>query len=451
MPTACLTAATFTRPDGSLAVRGLTWAVASGETWTVTGPGGSGKTSLAESLAGRTRLTAGEAALPKVEQIRLVGFRERSRRFDHLAHHHAERFNPTDPLLAVSVADYLATDPGELLDRLDVRRLLGRPMLTLSNGENRRVRLTRALAHRPTLLVLDEPTLGVDVTGRAVLGELLTERAAAGLATILTARPDRVPEWATHILDLGTGWQGLSADWPRPVVTDAAVDAPACVAGELIAEMRQVTVRHAGRIILDRVTWAIRRGERWAVIGPNGAGKSTLLSLLAGDHPQAFSNSVHLFGRRRGTGETVWELKRRIGFVSPEFHLCFGEPLTARRAIATGFGDTLVSRPTTPAQDAAVNRLLTAFGLANVADVPFARLPGGTQRLVLVGRAVVKEPDLLILDEPFQGLDADAVRQVRSWLANHLRPDQALVLVTHHLDELPPTTHTLRLDNGQVV
>ena len=200
------------------------------------------------------------------------------------------------------------------------------------------------------------------------------------------------------------------------------------------------------------MTWTVRRGERWHLAGPNGAGKSTLLSVVVGDHPQAYSNDVRLFGRRRGTGDTVWEVKRRIGFVSPEFYLTFGEPLTARRAAATGFTDTLVSPRTTPSQDAAVADLFAAFGLTGVAEVPFARLPGGAQRLVLLARALVKRPDLLVLDEPFQGLDADGLSRVRGWLAAHLRPEQALVLVTHHADELPAgLTHTLRLDGGRVV
>jgi molybdate transport system ATP-binding protein len=188
------------------------------------------------------------------------------------------------------------------------------------------------------------------------------------------------------------------------------------------------------------------------VLGPNGSGKTTLLSLVCGDHPQAYANDVRLFGRRRGTGESIWEVKRRIGLVSPELHLYFTEPLTAERTAATGFFDGVTDRPTTPDQDAAVGRLFAEFRLSDVAGRPFARLSTGQQRLVLLVRALVKVPELLILDEPFQGLDRPAIEYARGWLDGNLRTDQTLVFVSHHPDEVPRTvTRALRLDGGRVV
>jgi molybdate transport system ATP-binding protein len=219
-----------------------------------------------------------------------------------------------------------------------------------------------------------------------------------------------------------------------------------------IVELHNVTVSHGGRSILRDVTWTVRAGERWAAVGPNGSGKTTLLSLLCGDHPQAYSNDVRLFGRRRGTGESVWDVKRQVGLVSPEFHLYFTEPLTADRAAATGFFDAVVGHPTTPAQDAAVRGLFEAFGIAHLAGRPFRQLSTGEQRLVLLVRALVKRPPLLILDEPFQGLDADTMQRVRDWLDAHLGADQTLLFVSHHEDEIPPSvTRRLRLSEGNVV
>jgi molybdate transport system ATP-binding protein len=216
-------------------------------------------------------------------------------------------------------------------------------------------------------------------------------------------------------------------------------------------ELRNVTVAHGGRTILDDITWTVRAGERWAVVGPNGSGKTTLLSLLCGDHPQAYANDVRLFGRRRGTGESIWDVKRAVGLVSPELHLYFTEPLTAFRAAATGFFDVLTDRRTTPDQDAAVRRLFGRFGIAALADRRFTRLSTGEQRLVLLVRALVKRPPLVILDEPFQGLDTAAVELVRGWLDTHLGPEQTLIFVSHVPDEIPRTvTHTLRLDDGRV-
>ena len=189
------------------------------------------------------------------------------------------------------------------------------------------------------------------------------------------------------------------------------------------------------------------------MVGPNGSGKTTLLSLLCGDHPQAYANDIRLFGRRRGTGETIWDVKRNVGLVSPEFHLYFTEPLTAARAAATGFFDS----PRRPPHHAA-NRIRGCeicsrrSGSLTSRSRPFRCLSTGEQRLVLLARALVKRPPLVILDEPFQGLDADRVEMCRAWLDRELDEDQTLLFVTHELAELPRTvTRTLRLDRGRVV
>ena len=221
---------------------------------------------------------------------------------------------------------------------------------------------------------------------------------------------------------------------------------------ELIIALRDVTVTHSGHTILDHMSWSVRAGERWAVLGPNGSGKSTLLSLLCGDHPQAYSNDVRLFGRKRGSGETIWDVKRNVGLLSPEFHLYFTEPLTAARAAATGFFDTLADQPTTPEQDARVRELFAAFGITQLAGRTFTRLSTGEQRLVLLARALVKRPPLLILDEPFQGMDAASTARCRAWLETELGEDQTLLFVTHEPTELPRNvSRTLRLDRGRVV
>jgi molybdate transport system ATP-binding protein len=221
---------------------------------------------------------------------------------------------------------------------------------------------------------------------------------------------------------------------------------------EPVIEFDDVTVRYGDHAILDRVTWTVRRGERWAVFGPNGAGKTTLLSLVCGDHPQAYANRVRLFGRQRGSGESIWEVKTNVGLVSPELHLYFTAPLTADRVAATGFFDVLTDRPTTRDQDDTVRDLFAEFGISGLAGRPFARLSTGEQRLVLLVRALVKRPPLLVLDEPFQGLDGEAIARARRWLDDHLAPDQTLLFVTHYEEELPAgVTRRLRLDGGRVV
>ena len=187
-----------------------------------------------------------------------------------------------------------------------------------------------------------------------------------------------------------------------------------------------------------------RRAER--------LGQDDALSLLCGDHPQAYANDIRLFGRRRGTGETIWDVKRNVGLVSPEFHLYFTEPLTAERAAATGFFDARRRPP----DDAGAGRprARAVRGVRHRAPrgpAVQACLSTGEQRLVLLARALVKRPPLVILDEPFQGLDAERVELCRDWLDRELGDDQTLLFVTHELAELPRTvSRTLHLQRGMV-
>ncbi len=196
----------------------------------------------------------------------------------------------------------------------------------------------------------------------------------------------------------------------------------------------------------------MRAGERWAGLGPNGSGKTTLLSLICADHPQAYGNELFLFGERRGSGESIWDIKGRIGLVSPELHLYFSEPLTAARTAATGFFDVMTARPTTAEQDVRVRDLFAEFGIASLLDRSFAQLSTGEQRLVLLIRALVKKPPLLVLDEPFQALDAAMIRRARDYLDTRLRSDQTLLFVTHYAEEIPRTVdRRLRLKEGRIV
>src|SRR5262249_20191842 len=249
--------------------------------------------------------------------------------------------------------------------------------------------------------------------GRARVADLLGGLVAEGLRVVVICKPEMIPGWANNVLDLAEARRagGVSPPSERGRIGSAGgelggLPPPAPQDTLPIVELGDVSVSHGGKAILGGVNWTVRAGERWAVVGPNGSGKTTLLSLLCGDHPQAYSNDVRLFGRRRGTGESIWDVKRNVGLVSPELHLYFTEPLTAVRAAATGFFDVLADRPTTPEQDATARRLFEEFGITPLMDRVFTRLSTGEQRLVLLVRALVKRPPLVILDEPFQGLDA---------------------------------------------
>jgi molybdate transport system ATP-binding protein len=453
--------------DGRTILTDLSWTFREGENWAIVGPTGSGKTTFAEMLLGRHHTSDGVMRWPLLDRLRAAGrridypsqvishlsFKEESRLFSYVGHYYQQRFEFADSDEPLSLNQFLQTSKATLdeissvAERLGIATQLSQPFMTLSNGQTRRARLARALLAKPELLILDDPFIGLDSSGRTDLSELLAGLLRDGRRVVLICREDALPVWVTRVLRFGNRQvdsQGKSIDTTHSPSKRSAT-------GNAIVELSNVSVIHGNRAILDRVSWTVRAGERWAVVGPNGSGKTTLLSLLCGDHPQAYSNDARLFGRQRGTGETIWDVKRNVGLVSPEFHLYFTEPLTAERTVATGFFDVLADRTTTPEQTARVHELFAAFGISHLLPRKFRNLSTGEQRLVLLLRALVKRPPLLILDEPFQGLDVELVQRCRAWLDRELGEDQTLLFVTHDLQELPKCVdRVLRLESGCV-
>jgi molybdate transport system ATP-binding protein len=470
---------TIVRLGGVTTFRHLDWTVHDGESWAIVGPVASGKTTLAETIRGRHRLETGVVGWPFVERLRaegyaiawptdvihLVSFKEDSWLFSYGRHFYQQRFNfiePHDDLtLYAFLRSYISSLDDEIhaaAERLGLRECLPLSLIKLSNGQMRRARIAKALLSRPKLLILDEPFMGLDAAGRRDVAELLGNVLVDGVRLLLVTQPHAIPDWVTHVLELdrlAIRWQGPRSAYRAPALPPSEAPSaprPAIAAAEPIIELRNVTVAYGGRPALHEVTWTVCAGERWAVLGPNGSGKTTLLSLLCGDHPQAYSNDIRLFGRQRGSGESIWDIKRRIGLLSPELHLYFTEPLSAAEVAATGFFDVLAYRSTTLAQNVIIAELFDHFRLTPLADRPFSRLSTGEQRLVLLVRALVKQPLLLILDEPFQGLDVDAISRGREWLEQRLRPEQSLLFVSHVVEEIPScVSHRLRLEQGRII
>jgi molybdate transport system ATP-binding protein len=470
--------ATVVRATGEVVFEHLSWSMRERETWAIVGPTGSGKTALTELLQGRLRVSAGSIAWPLVHRLRAegrpiawpseivarVGFKEESRLFSYGRHYYQQRFNFIEPDDDLTLGQFLhaGTSTTEeaierVTTRLGIAHLRGLSFIKLSNGQTRRARIARALLGHPELLILDEPFVGLDADGRGEVADMLRQLVAEGTRLILITGSQTIPAWATHVLSLDDGrvtYAGPAADY-RPIVETSASTAQASSGAnpaEPIVVLRNVNVTHGGTQILRDVSWTVRAGERWALLGPNGSGKTTLLSLLCGDHPQAYANDIMLFGQRRGEGESIWDIKRRVGLVSPEMHLYFTEPLTAFEAAGTGFFDVLVKRATPSEQDERVRKLFAHFTIEDMADRPFARLSTGQQRIVLLVRSLVKDPPMLILDEPFQTLDAVTIARARLWIDDRVGADRTVIFVTHNEAELPTSvTRRLRLRAGMVI
>jgi molybdate transport system ATP-binding protein len=218
--------------------------------------------------------------------------------------------------------------------------------------------------------------------------------------------------------------------------------------------MVNVNVQYGDRSILKNISWEVKKGERWSISGPNGAGKSTLLSLITGDNTKAYANEIYLFDKRRGSGESIWDIKKKIGYVSPEMHVYFDYTATCFETVASGLFDSIgLFRALTAAQRDQVNQWVALFHLEAVQNKLLSLLSAGEQRLVLLARALVKNPPLLILDEPCQGLDQEHVQQFRLIIDDICRMfDTTLLYVSHYKEEIPEcVTHFMQIEEGEAV
>jgi len=471
----------------------LSLRIEAGQHWAVLGPSGAGKSTLLATLAGHYVLT-GAASYPLLaaappgppdpffswrKRVALVGPQAHFRASDNLGQlYYQQRYNAAAAEEVPTVREYLAAIPApagpvawpyeRVVETLRLSYLQDERLIKLSNGETQRLRLAAALLRQSRLLLLDAPLVGLDSATRAWFDEFLTLVAASGITLVMATAPGEVPALITHILVLeqqrvvqaGPKAQVLAALNPTPDAPPAldadelrALSVPlgaAPAAYHTLVSLRGVSIRYGDKVVLDNLSWTVKPGERWALTGPNGAGKSTLLSLLNGDNPQAYGKDITLFDRRRGTGESIWDIKRNIGYVSPELLQYFPGQLSARQVVETGFTDKLVPTAPTPTQRERAARWLRVLGLEASADQLLRQLPASQQRLVLVARALAKAPPLLLLDEPGQGLDAGQLAHFRAVLDGLCQATNvAVVYVSHYAHELPASlTRALRLAAG---
>lgn len=244
--------------------------------------------------------------------------------------------------------------------------------------------------------------MGLDVEHRQHLLDVLGNLALkSSVPVVLVLRPqDEFPSWANNVIelkDMAIQWQGNPQEYhekrekeqAKLVQDQQTYQAQDTSSNDPIVEMKNVKVTYGGNPILRDITWTIRKGERWALLGPNGSGKTTLLSFLTGDHPQAYANELSLFGRRRGTGESIWEIKQRVGLVSPEIHLYFNQNLTALEAAGTGFFDVVVPKSIDEEQTAKIKQLFKEFSIEPMLNRKLQDMSTGEQRMVLLVRSLV--------------------------------------------------------------
>ena len=486
--------------------KGTNWTWWAGEQWAMLGPDGSGKSQLVEAILGRAPVVHGEVrgplpqsgteeslAAPAIAHVSPQTQRELAVQeitFYQLRWHSGLEKGPR------TVAEFLSQDSVEdhnpfeieprrgnrraflrlrlqFLDWLGIKALLRRKLLHLSNGELRKTLLTHALLKSPRLLILEDPYAGLDAATRRKLGRVISHLMRRGWQILVaTHRLEEIPQTCTHLLliahhqVIAQGPKGpMLALWRKRFGVRASEVSPSLrrnpaapvnrkrmAIGDPLVELDQVTVTAGRSRILQDVTWTLREGECWALLGPNGAGKTTLLNLIQGDHPQVYSQDIKLFGCRTESTQVLWRARQQIGWMSPELHQQYPPEWETVEVVCSGFFNSVgLHEVCSRRQRATAREWLLDLGLARHARVPFGELSFGQQRLVLLARAAVKQPRLLILDEPCQGLDL-AQRLTLLGAADRIvaQTGASLIIVTHHKHELPRcVTHCLQLRLGR--
>ena len=448
--------------------------IRAGESWAFVGTNGSGKSALARALAGELPLLKGECQGDFTRLTRLSFEQLQKLVSDEWQRNNTDLLSPGEEDTGRTTAEIIqdeVKDPARcqrLAERFGITALLNRRFKYLSTGETRKTLLCQALMSEPELLILDEPFDGLDVQSRAQLAALLESLNQQGYTLVLVLnRFDEIPDFIQHAGVLAdcnlteTGEktallkQALIAQLAHSEQLDGITlpepDAPsarhALDPHQPRIVLRDGMVSYDDRPILNRLSWTVNPGEHWQIVGPNGAGKSTLLSLVTGDHPQGYSNDLTLFGRRRGSGETIWDIKKHIGYVSSSLHLDYRVSTTVRNVILSGYFDSIgIYQAVSDKQHKLAQQWLDILGMdTRIADAPFHSLSWGQQRLALIVRALVKHPTLLILDEPLQGLDPLNRQLIRRFVDVLISEGETqLLFVSHHAEDAPACiTHRL--------
>ena len=435
------------------------WLIAKGQSWGVFSTEGDIGSLLGNLLCGELLCSSGqiEGLSANIAQVSLS---EQQRLLDQeLANDDSDFMDSIDAGSTVYALIYQQCKnkalTERLLDELDLKRLQKSGFRLLSTGETRRLMLARALATEPDFLVLDDPYAGLDVAHRASLANYLMALSNKIQMLVIVSRETEMPAWVDKVALFSQGQLVNKMDksaWDNhPII--AQIKAQSATQSEQmmalirrhrhsspfnnpIFELKNGKVGYADQTIFSGVNWRIDKGEHWQIKGPNGCGKSTLLGLIFGDHPQCYSNDIQIFGKQRGSGETIWEIKKHIGMVSSALHLQYRVNCSALNVILSGFYDSIgLYQKSTLQEQAIAQEWLEILHMRRFAKTSFRDLEYGQQRLLLIARAIVKQPTLLILDEPYQGLDYLGRRLVKNTLELIARENLSQLLYVSHYQE----------------
>ena len=455
----------------------ISFSISDGEMLAIIGPSGSGKSTLLKTLSGNY-LSKGNIRYAGNPRILTIAQQHYFKNLSNTSSfYYQQRFNSADTEDALTIAEALTVtgfsgqQVDETLSLFGISHIKHTRLIQLSNGEHKRFQLAKAILQQADWLLLDNPYIGLDAAARKLLNQLIDKLFKQGIKILLVTSVSEIPDSVTHIALLNNGKltpamthkeyndaeneltisRGIQKIYSSSL--DQITPAYTYPDFEVAIKMVNTSVSYHNRTILHNINWEVKKGECWSVSGQNGSGKSTLLSLVNGDNPQAFANEIYLFDKRKGTGETIWDIKQKIGYVSPELHHYFDAAASCFEVVASGLFDTIgLFKIISEKQKAIVTQWMDILSVSRFGKRMFRQLSNGEQRLVLLARALVKNPPLLILDEPCQGLDDTATQHFIA-LINDIcvQLKKTLVYVSHYQNEIPACINqTLQLEQGKI-
>jgi molybdate transport system ATP-binding protein len=446
---------------------GINWHWREGEQWAILGGNGAGKSTLAQLITDQLRPQRGtivrQAGINPDRDILHLGFELQRQFIDHDI-----RFDDSEARddafdVGTTVRKIVLQQQAEdarfaaIVKQCHIDHILDRGIRFISTGESRKTLLARALFTPPKILILDNPFEGLDRQSQQEFRRLIDQRllttATAMKVLLLLKQPDEIPDNISHILWLEQG-QIQAIGKREEVLSQIATQAHAPIICNLPAasqrsyqidceqpllELKRVNIQYNDQPILSDINWRLDWGQHCCISGPNGAGKSTLLSLICGDNHKAYGQDISLFGQRRGSGESIWELKQKFGVVNTQLQLQHMGRTRVAEVIASGLYDSVGLYRQCSGKDRKIALAwLQVMGLEDIATHYYNQLSFGQQRLAMLARAMVKSPLLLILDEPCIGLDSKH-RQLILALVDKIaeRGDCHILYVSHNANEMP--------------
>ena len=448
------------RFNEAFALLDINWTLQPGQVWAIMGTSGSGKSALAAALTGTGEIISGNldgivanAGVVSLESQAALIERERLRDDSDIT----DKVSPGTPVR--DMLNEVCKDP-ELLEQLitlfRLDGLLDRGFRKLSSGETRKLLFTRALTSQPDMLIVDGPFEGLDAQTVPLVNDILRQFAKKTPLLLVINRFDELPDFVSHIALMEKGRLKITVETcDKPAMDSISqllhlkttqLQIPDADPGESSAPLnpdnplvniRDARVRYTDNLVFEHLDWRIDSGQHWQLTGPNGSGKTSLLNLITGDHPQCYNNDIFVFGYQRGNGESIWDIKQHIGYVSSALHWDYRVSINCKNVIISGFYDSigLYARATDLQQEIAA-KWLQVLGFQQRAMQAFNQFSYGDQRLLLIARAMVKHPDLLILDEPCFGLD-DINRQLVLALIEKIcaGSETTVIYVNHHAED----------------